>query len=157
MDIPTIISTLQKAGVNCSIVGGYAVALHGAVRGTIDLDLVIEHVEAQFVACEHALLQLGFKPKLPVSAAEVFKFREEYITRRNLVAWSFYHPTNPIEVIDIIITDDLRNMRSIFKKAGLEKIPVISLDDLIAMKQRSARPQDLEDVKMLEAIRNDKS
>lgn len=154
LDIQFIISRLATAGVNCSIVGGYAVALHGAVRGTVDLDLIINHTEEQFQACEDCLKQLGFQPRLPVKASEVFKFRKEYIQRRNLIAWSFYVPNDPFKVVDIIITHDLRNLKSIRLKAGGSTVPVVSLTDLIAMKKMSGRPQDLQDVAALTRIQN---
>ena len=32
---------LDAAGVRYALVGGYAVALHGAVRGTVDIDIVL--------------------------------------------------------------------------------------------------------------------
>ena len=135
-----------------ALVGGYAVALHGAVRGTIDIDCIIEHTEANFEACEEALRSIGLVPRLPISAREVFQFREEYITRRNLIAWSFYNPTNPIEVVDIIITHNLADFKVVSLRFGIHKVRVISLRDLINMKRASGRPQDLEDVKMLEGL-----
>ncbi|MCX6125297.1 MAG: nucleotidyltransferase [Proteobacteria bacterium] len=152
MQIEIIIKALVAAGVKCSIVGGYAVAIHGAVRGTIDLDLVIEHTEAQFIACEKALITLGFRARLPVTAKEVFAFRDEYIKKRNLIAWSFFDSQDPFKVVDIIITHDLRSMISIPIRLGGMSIPVISIEDLIAMKSMTKRPQDIEDVKSLKVI-----
>lgn len=34
--------SLEQHNVRYALVGGYAVALHGAVRGTVDVDFVIE-------------------------------------------------------------------------------------------------------------------
>lgn len=150
--IGEIAGFLSREKVNFSVVGGYAVALHGAVRGTVDLDIIIEHTQEQFEACERALKKAGLEPRLPVSAKDVFQFRREYIERRNLVAWSFYNPRNPIEIVDVIITHDLKGLRSVQKKLGTGRIPVLSIEDLVAMKKASGRPQDLEDIKMLEEI-----
>lgn len=139
----------EKSRIEYAIVGGVALALHGAPRGTIDIDLVIRHIERDFIAIESALKRLGFIPRIPVTAKEVFQFREEYIKRRNLIAWSFYNPLDPFEVIDVILTHDLKSMKSISKKLGLSQIRVLSVVDLIRMKQQSGRPQDLEDLKIL--------
>lgn len=147
-----VTKAFEDKRVSYALVGGYAVALHGAVRGTVDIDCVIEHTEACFEACEAALRSIGLVPRLPVSAREVFQFREEYITRRNLIAWSFYSPINPIEVVDIIITHDLADLSAVSMRAGLAKVRVLSITDLMSMKRASARPQDLEDVRMLESI-----
>ena len=135
------------------IVGGVAVALHGAPRGTVDVDIVIKHTEKSFKDLENCLRGLGFVPRLPVKASEVFKFKSEYIENRNLIAWSFYNPTNPFEVLDVILTHDLSEMKSVSKKFGLLSIKVLSLDDLIKMKKQSNRPQDREDIKILKAIK----
>jgi hypothetical protein len=89
---------------------------------------------------------------LPVVAREVFEFREEYISRRNLVAWSFTNPANPLEVVDIIITHDLARMKSETMRIRGKRVEVLSIRDLIAMKRASGRDQDLEDVKALEEI-----
>jgi hypothetical protein len=152
MKISTIISALRHQKVNCSIVGGCAVALHGIVRGTIDLDLLIEHTEQQFVNTELALTSLGFISRLPVTATEVFRYKKEYIENRNLTAWSFYKPHNPMEVVDIVITKDLRALTSVTIKAASFSFPVLSLPDLIEMKRETGRPQDLEDLKLLETL-----
>ncbi len=127
-------------------------ALHGAIRGTVDIDVVINIDKSQFLAAEQALSAIGLHSRLPVSAAEVFDFREEYISNKNLIAWSFYNPTNPLEVVDILITHDLKKIRTISKKVGQLKLCVASIPDLIAMKKQASRPQDLEDIKALEKL-----
>jgi hypothetical protein len=152
MDISKIISALEKHGVRCSIVGGCAVALHGVVRGTIDLDLVIEHKADQFSHCEAALTSLGFVSRLPVTANEVYQFRDEYVKNRNMLAWSFYKPDNPMHVVDILITKDLCTLTSTRIKSATFSYPVISLADLVQMKKEAGRPQDLEDLKLLEPL-----
>lgn len=152
----TLIERISKAlrhnKIPYAIVGGVAVALHGAPRGTVDLDIVIKHSSDLFKAVELCLKNLGFEPRLPVTAEEIFNFKEEYIARRNLVAWSFYNPTNPLEVVDIILTHDLGQMRSVDKKMGLMTLKVLSIEDLIRMKKKSGRPQDLEDIKVLKEL-----
>ncbi len=152
MFIKKVIQALIDQNVNYALVGGYAVALHGAIRGTIDIDLVININKSQFLAAEQALHAIGLHPRLPVSAAEVFDFREEYIRNKNLIAWSFYNPVNPLEVVDILITHDLKKIRTISKKVDRLTIRVASIPDLIAMKKQAGRPQDIEDIKALEKL-----
>lgn len=153
--IQRIAKSLQEDGVPYAIVGGYALALHGAPRGTVDIDLVIQHTEGVFMACEQALLKAGLIPRLPVSAREVFQFRQEYIQNRNLIAWSFFNPKNPIEIVDIILPFDLRQFTTVTRKYGLIRIPILSIDGLITMKKASDRPQDREDVKTLERLKHE--
>jgi hypothetical protein len=147
-----LVKALNQSKIPYAIVGGVAVALHGAPRGTIDIDIVIKHTAEFFKSVETCLKGLGFLPRLPVTAHEVFSFKYEYISRRKLIAWSFYNPTNPLEVIDIILTHDLSDMKTINKKMGLSTLKVLSVEDLINMKKKSGRPQDLEDIKVLKEI-----
>lgn len=151
--IENVIRALDKANVHYCLVGGYAVALHGAVRGTVDLDFVVALEEAQFVAVEKALQAIGLSPRLPVSAHEVFQFREEYIHKRHLVAWSFVNMKDPLEVVDIIITHDANDMEVVSMTAGKLKLRVAAIDELIKMKRLSDRPQDREDIKALERLK----
>jgi len=152
MFIKRVIQTLNQHKVRYALVGGYAVALHGVIRGTIDIDVVIALQKGQFTAAEQAMTAIGLQSRLPVSAEEVFEFRDEYIQNRNLVAWSFVHPNNPLEVVDILITEDVRNIQTVEKKVDRLTIKVASVNELIRMKTLSARPQDTEDVKALEKL-----
>jgi hypothetical protein len=138
--------------IQYAVVGGFALTLHGAVRGTIDLDVVIAFKQTEFEKIETALKSVGLSPRLPVTAQEVFSFREEYIKKRNLIAWSFVNVARPSEIVDVILTHDQSKMKSVTKTAMGTKIRVASIADLIKMKQAAGRPQDIEDIKMLKAL-----
>ena len=148
-----IIDALTKAKIPYAVVGGYAVALHGAVRGTVDLDLVIRLTERDLARVEKELQRLGLQSRLPLKASEVFRFREEYIHNRNLTAWSFVNPDRPIEIVDILLTEDLKRVKVRSVKVGPRTVRVASIGDLIRMKRSSSRPQDLEDIKALRSFR----
>lgn len=135
-----------------ALVGGCAVALHGAVRGTVDVDFIVRFEEADFIALEKALNSIGLQSRLPVTAKEVFYFREEYVENRNLIAWSFVNLKNPIEVVDIIITKNLADCSIIQKDFGKLKVKVLAKKDLIKMKKECGRPQDLLDIEALERL-----
>lgn len=153
MFIHRLIQALERRKVNYAIAGGYAVALHGVVRGTIDIDLVLRLSKENLLAAEAALKEIDLQSKLPLKAAEVFDFREEYIRNKNLFAWNFINFNNPMESVDIIITEDLRNMRVKRILVGDKILRVVSIEDLINMKKRSRRPQDLEDIKALRRLK----
>jgi hypothetical protein len=148
-----VTGALSRARVRYGLVGGYAVALHGAVRGTMDIDLAIPLEEAQFVRLERALKSIGLESRLPVTAREVYRFREEYIRNRNLIAWSFVNPAVPSELVDVVLTLDLADLRTEAVRVQNRKIRVVILDDLIGIKQQSSRAQDREDVLALQALR----
>jgi len=152
MFITDVTQSLQKNKVKYALVGGYAVALHGVVRGTVDVDIVITTDKKAFKDAEAALMSLGLQPRLPVTAEDVFNYREEYIKNKNLKAWSFSDPANPSHIVDIVITEDLKDISTVNKKVSGINVKVASIPDLIAIKKIAGRPQDKEDIKALERL-----
>lgn len=148
----SVVEALNLARVPYALVGGYAVALHGAVRGTVDIDLVLRFTERDFKAAERALRKISLEPRLPVTASEVFRYREEYIRNRNLIAWSFVNPARPSEMVDVILTHDLSRMKVKRVRIQSRLIQLLSIQDLIKMKSESARAQDVEDVRALRKL-----
>ena len=147
-----ICTAFGNADVRYAVVGGHAVALHGAVRGTFDIDVVLNWTKQTLARAEAALNGLGLVSRLPISAEDVFAFRDEYVQKRNLIAWNFYNPDDPVEQVDVIINYDLAAKRT--KRIALPSgsVEILSLADLIAMKRASGRPQDIEDVRALERL-----
>ncbi len=127
-------------------------ALHGAVRGTVDIDVAIAWSEPSLRKAERALEGIGLVSRLPISATDLYRYRNEYVENRNLVAWSFYNPTNPVEQVDIVVTYELTGRRRKRIATADGPVHILSKQELIEMKRASGRPQDLEDVKALEAL-----
>lgn len=152
MFVYRLIEALESRRVNYAIAGGYAVALHGAVRGTVDIDIVVGLTRQDFLAVDAALKDMGMQSRLPLKAEEVHEFREEYIKNRDLLAWNFVNPSNPAESVDIILTEDLRNLKTKRIRTGRKTLRIVSIDDLIEMKEKSGRQQDVEDIKALRSL-----
>lgn len=153
MFIIKLIKKLDELKIPYALVGGQAVALHGAVRGTIDVDLVIKWSLKNLKDLEGALKDLGLVSRLPLTYEEVFNFKDEYIKNRNLIAWNFINPDDPIEQVDIILTTDLSGKSVVSKKVGDLQAKVLAKKDLIEMKKKSGRKQDLADVEALEELK----
>lgn len=150
-----VCAALREADVRYAIAGGYAVALHGAVRGTIGVDVVLHWTKRTLAKAEAALNGVGLVSRLPVSARDVFEFRDEYVRNRNLTTWNFYNPDDPSEQVGIVITYDLtgkqgKRLKCVTLPSG--PVQVLSLKDLIGMKRASGRPQDIEDIRALERL-----
>ena len=147
-----VCGALREAGVDYAIVGGHAVALHGAVRGTFDVDVVVRWTQDGVARAEAALLGLGLVSRIPVTAQDVFANRDEYTSRRNLIAWNFYHPEMPMHEVDLLIDYDLayKQVDTVALPSG--PVQVLGKRDLMAMKRKSNRPQDAEDVAALEKL-----
>ena len=143
---------LREAGVDYAIVGGHAVALHGAVRGTVDVDVVVRWTRDAVARAEAALLGLGLVSRIPVTAQDVFDNRDEYVRQRNLIAWNFYHPNKPMNEVDLLLAYDLtdKHVDAVAFPSG--PVQVLSKRDLVEMKRQSNRAQDVEDVAALEKL-----
>lgn len=149
MKLKKLINELVKNKINYMIVGGYAVNFHGYSRNTVDIDLVIKFNLANLKKIENILHDLGMISRLPIDAVSVYKFREEYIKNRNLMAWNFYNEDDPTDQVDILITHDVGDFKSELFRVGDFKFKVISKEDLIKMKKESGREKDLIDIREL--------
>lgn len=144
-----VIEQCEKHKIPYALVGGYALALHGIVRATVDVDLVLNLDKQQFLKFSLAMAEISLKPRLPLLPEQIIEFRKEYIEQRNLIAWSFVNFKNPIEAVDVIISEDLKKLKVIKKNLGNYKVRVVSIDDLLRMKTVAGRPQDLIDIERL--------
>ena len=151
-----IIDIFDRKKLNYALVGGYALALHGIVRATIDIDIVLSLKLADYELAEKCLGEIGLKSRIPVRAQDVIKMRKEYIKNRNLIAWSFVDYKNPLRQVDILIIKDLKNLDTISISVAGKKIAVASLKELLKMKSISARPQDLVDIESIKRKLNEK-
>lgn len=136
----------EKAQLKYALIGGYAMALQGLVRATVDIDFVLHLRLADFELAEKLLAQIGLQSRLPLRAQDLIKMRAEYIENRNLVAWSFVDYKNPSRQVDILITKDLRDLKVENISVSGRKIPTATLSELLKMKTESGRPQDLVDI-----------
>lgn len=156
-----IFEKLNESHVDYIVVGGVALVLHGVVRLTADLDLMV-HLESNNLSnFVNIMYELGYKPKIPVNAMSIIDpaIREAWIKEKNMTVFTFYHPKNPIGLIDVFINEPIDykevKMHSINVKSGDLVIPIISIDDLIKLKKISGRPQDIADIAALREIKKD--
>ena len=152
MFLTDVCQALKKANVDYALVGGYAVALHGAPRGTLDVDIALVWSLENLQAAENTLKALGLQSQLPIQAEMIYQFRDEYIQNRNLVAWNFVDPGNPARQVDIIIIYKLTSGLVMTLKTKHGSVKLLKKDALIQMKRESDRPQDREDIKALEQL-----
>ncbi|MBN2014938.1 MAG: hypothetical protein JW778_07145 [Candidatus Altiarchaeota archaeon] len=156
---------LNKRRVKYLVVGGVAIVLHGVVRLTVDLDLMVHLGRENLAKFIDVLGYLGYKPKAPVKASDLLnpEKRSEWRQKKNMMVFSFYNPKKPFEVVDVFIDepidfDKAYTERKVFKAKGI-RIPVISLEGIKKLKEISGRTQDVADMKALnelEKIKNEK-
>jgi len=153
-----VISLLNKLGVRYLVIGGVALVLHGVVRLTADIDFLIDLKKGNVRKFLYAMKTLGYKPKLPVDPSGLLdpKIRKEWLAKKNMLAFSFIHPEEDYKLIDLLINEPVPFSGAYIRKqiihAGKIPINVVSLKDLIKLKKKSAKEQDLKDIEMLREL-----
>lgn len=154
-----LFKALNDANVQYVVVGGIATILHGYVRATSDIDLVVDLQVEQATKVISVLTKAGYVPKVPVQAIEFADAtkREQWINEKGMQVFSMYQPENPLLTIDLFVKqpipyNELYNHSVTMELDGVT-VRVCSIDDLITMKQLAGRPKDLADIEKLTKIK----
>jgi hypothetical protein len=149
---------LSDREVKYAVAGGVALVLHGVVRLTADLDLIVELSTENLRRFITAMNELGYKPKPPVDAEDFIDplNRKTWKEEKGMEVFSFYHPKMPMNLIDVFVNEpigfnEIESEIVIFKARDIE-IPVISKKHLKVLKRKANRPQDIADIEALEEI-----
>jgi predicted nucleotidyltransferase len=154
-----VFKALEENKVRYLVVGGVALVLHGVVRLTGDLDLMIDLETANVELFLKTMTLIGYKPKLPVKAAEFAdpQKRASWITEKSMKVFPFIHEKDDYKIIDVFPENPIPFSKAYGDRqkitAGKLNIAVISFDDLIALKTLSGREQDKKDIEMLREIK----
>ena len=158
LDFQTIFKELNGLGIDYLVVGGLAVNFHGVPRMTYDIDLMVLLEPENILKLATKLTQWGYRPKIPIDPrdlADEMK-RNSWVHEKGMKALNFYSEALPIGEIDIVIETPIPygelKSRAIKVELQDEKIPTISINDLIELKLRAGRKQDLADVEHLRMV-----
>jgi hypothetical protein len=136
--------TLNREKIDYAICGGFAMAIHGFVRATIDIDLLVQTEDLP--KARKAAEDLGYDVEcLPLrfseGAIEIRRFSKIDKESKTLFTIDF-----------LLVTDALQkvweNRLPVEWERG--KTWVVSREDFIFLKKLVGRPQDLVDIERLE-------
>jgi predicted nucleotidyltransferase len=159
-EIDRILAAFERAGVRYVVVGGVAVVLHGHMRLTADLDLVVKLERRNVEAALRVLSELGYRPRAPVPALGFADpdTRESWVRDKGMIVFSFARPEQPGLEVDLFAHEpfpfDEVYARTVRVPLATTKAVVIGLDDLLALKTRTGRANDRADVEALRALRD---
>ena len=153
-----LFSALSNDSVKYMVAGGIAVNLYGIERATADVDLIIDLDEENVSKFVRVAKKLGLRPKIPVlldDFADTEK-RKEWIDHKGMTVFTIYDVENPFFLIDIFVETPF-GFDTVFEKREKMEfedtvISVVPIMELIAMKERSVRPQDKADIFYLKKI-----
>jgi hypothetical protein len=155
-----VFRTLNKEKVKYLVVGGVAVNLHGYLRATGDIDILLLLEEGNLNKMKKAMKELGYTERLPVSVQDLKDHEKvkEWLKEKGMTAFAFSPPPyNPL-MLDILIEESLKfknaykkRIRKVFEGVS---IPIVCIQDLIRMKKKSDREKDMIDLKALIKLKN---
>jgi len=136
------------------LVGGFASVVHGATLVTQDLDICLLVNDAQITKLRSVLKDLNPRHRMnPSNPVSFLDHPEDASELKNI------YLTTDLGVLDIMSEQppvgDFQAVKSHAIEVALygSKCLVISLDDLIAIKERMNRPKDLQALAELKKIR----
>ena len=157
-NIRQIFRSLADAQVEYVVVGGFAVIMHGHLRVTRDLDLVIGLNPENCRRGLGALESIGLRPRLPVAMSDFADTskRADWVANRNMLVFQLWDPSNAERSVDVFVREpfDFSAMLAEATVKDLDgiSIPVASIRHLIAMKMEAGRSVDLDDIEQLRQI-----
>jgi hypothetical protein len=152
---------LHRAGIRYLVAGGFAVNFHQVQRATMDLDLILHLEESNVLRFVDVMKDLGYAPRLPVKPEDLADrdLRRDWVQNKDMLVFSFINPKMKFEVIDVFIQEprpfEQLYQRQMAVEAFGATIPVLGLDDLIALKEEAGREKDLFDVSQLKKKKRD--
>lgn len=154
-----ILENLSKDDCRFIVVGGFAAVLHGNNRLTSDIDLVMDLEKSNIDKTVDCLNNLGLKSRLPVDPKQLSDkgIRDSWIHEKNMIVFSFYDPSLPLFAVDLMIAPPIEykvlEINAKLIKMNNFHFKICSIDDLIKMKEISAREQDKLDIQNLKLLK----
>lgn len=145
-EFKSITEALNNAGIDYAVCGGWAMAIHGLARATIDIDLLI--LADDLEEAMHVVKKLGYDVEgLPlhfdIEIRRVSKISPEL---KQSITLDFL-------LLNDAINDVWQTRQQETWDEGVTS--VVSKDGLIKMKMLAGRKQDLVDIEMLRESQNE--
>ncbi|HZE61112.1 MAG TPA: hypothetical protein VE085_11200 [Burkholderiales bacterium] len=123
------------------VAGGLAVNAHGYLRFTRDVDLVVQLAPENIVAAFSAFESIGYRPVVPVSAAQFADpaTRDGWIRDKGMTVLNFWCDSHRETPIDLFVSEpfnfDEEYRRALVKPLGGVAVRFVSIPSLIRMKE----------------------
>ena len=139
-EFTSITKALNEAGIDYAVCGGWAMAIHGAPRSTIDIDLLIRSEDLgriREIAREKGFDIEGLPLHFEIEIRRISKVDSE---------------SNELIILDLLLVSDEMQAFWIDRERirwNAGETTVVSRKSLIEMKRLAGRTQDLADIEKL--------
>ncbi len=158
MEYLNLFKELDESKVKYLICGGLAVNIYGIPRMTADIDLLIDFEPSNTEKFDAIVKKLFYASLVPLELASLSSEskRFEMIKTKNLIAYSYYNTKHSFMNLDVLIDvpssfEEMWNRREV-RHLDRTAINIVSIKDLISMKQYSNRTQDQQDILFLSKL-----
>jgi hypothetical protein len=159
MKTAELLQSLSDARIQYVLVGGLAVQLHGFLRATFDIDLVLAMNDDNLARFIGVAKDYGLVPAIPVPIESLANANQidQWHREKGMLAFSLRETKAGGSVIDVIVRPEVSFEKLIGDAVMGElfgrRIPIASIEDLLTMKRVAKRPKDLLDIAALEKVR----
>ena len=144
-EFKSIVETLNERGIDYAVCGGLAMAVHGLVRATIDIDLLIQSADLDQVKA--VARELGFTIE-----ANPMTFGKGAVEIRRVSKLD--RDSGDVLILDLLLvtakTEQAWDSRTKAEWEGT-RLSIVSREGLIALKSLRGSAIDLEDIAKLRA------
>lgn len=159
MKIAELLQSLSDGQVQYVLVGGLAVQLHGFLRSTFDIDLVLAMNDENLVRFIAVANQFGLVPAIPapIDSLRNTSQIDQWHREKGMLAFALREPQIGGSVVDVLIRPDVPfdklMANAVVGELFARQVWIASIDDLLVMKRIANRPKDQLDVVALEKIK----
>jgi hypothetical protein len=159
MDYLGIFEQLHKHQVKYLLCGGLAVNIYGIPRMTADIDLILDFDKDNLKKFEICVVNAFYQSQIPVSLSLLSTQQEriKLVKEKNLIALSYFNTRGNVMSMDVLIDVPLNFAdmweRKTTRTADEIDIHIVSVNDLIKLKEYSNRKQDQDDIYLLSQIK----
>jgi predicted nucleotidyltransferase len=158
MKIADLLQSLSDEQVQYVLIGGLAVQLHGFLRSTFDIDLVLAMDDENLVRFIAVANRFGLIPSIPVSIDSLRNSQQidQWYVEKGMLAFALREPQVGGSVVDILVRPEV-SFENLMTNATVgelfgRQVRIASIEDLLVMKRSANRPKDKFDIIALEKI-----
>jgi hypothetical protein len=159
MKTTELLRALLENQVDFVLVGGLAVQMHGYMRMTYDIDLVLAMDDVNLDRFIEQAKSFGLAPIIPVqidalkNAAQIDQWHRE----KGMLAFALREPGIAGSVVDVLVRPDVSFERlsadAVLGQLMGMSVKIASIEHLLEMKRVANRPKDQLDIAALEKIK----